>query len=407
MQNKNTLNYLKLQKLFSVILLFISVFYLGYYLGVSGIDIRIGLKPVSVAVINKIPTKKIDFQKFWNEWDAAIKGKDTATATKIYYASIIGMVQSLGDPYTSFLTPDVNKSFGDALGGKYEGIGAELGLKDNKLLIVAPLDGSPAKAAGVKSGDLIIKIDGVSTAGISVSDAVVKIKGPAGTNVTLTLQTGFEAPRGVTITRSVISVPSVTWEDKGNGIAYIRISRFGTETNKEWDSAVVDINNKMKELNSIIIDVRGNPGGYLESAVHISEEFFTGKPVVYEETATGEQIPLIAKRIGAFNKIPAVFVLVDEGSASASEILAAALRDNFGAKLIGTKTFGKGTIQDAKDFSDNSGLHITIDKWLTPKKQWINKLGLQPDVQVSISEEEITAGKDSQLDKAIELAKKI
>jgi carboxyl-terminal processing protease len=400
----------KFQRLLVTILVAVGFFYGGYYFGKRGFLFEVRKNPPQINVVNRYPgDKKIDFSLFWQVWDLVNSTylERPVDPQKMVYGAISGMVQSLGDPYTSFLPPDLNKSFGDALGGKYEGIGAELGLKDNQLIIVAPLDGSPAKAAGVKSGDKILKIEGVSSSGLSVSEAVAKIKGKAGSKVTLTLATGEEQPRDVIITRSIISVASVTWEDKGNGIAYIRISRFGNETDQEWDKAVSEINTQMKELDAVIIDVRGNPGGYLESAVHVSEEFFTGKPVVYEETATGEQVALDAKRVGAFDKVPAVFVLTDGGSASASEILAAALRDNFGAKLIGTKSFGKGTIQDAKDFADGSGIHITIAKWLTPKKQWVHGVGLQPDITVEITSDNVAKGVDPQLDKAIELAKGI
>jgi len=400
----------KFQRFLITILVAVGFFYGGYYFGKRGFLFEVRKNPPQIEIVNRYPgDKKVDFSLFWEVWDLINETylERPVDPQKMLYGAISGMVASLGDPYTSFLPPDLNKSFGDALGGKYEGIGAELGLRDDQLIIVAPLDGSPAKAAGIKSGDKILKIDGESSYGLTVSEAVVKIKGKAGTKVVLTILTGEEQPRDVAITRSVISIASVTWEDKGNGIVYIRISRFGSETDQEWDKAVSEINIKMKELDAVIIDVRGNPGGYLESAVHIGEEFFRGKPVVIEETATGEQISLDAKKVGVFDKVPAVFVLIDGGSASASEILAAALRDNFGAKLIGMKSFGKGTIQDAKDFSDGSGIHITIAKWLTPKRQWIHKIGLQPDITVEITKEDVTNGKDTQLEKAIELAKSI
>ena len=399
----------KFQRFLIIILVAIGFFYGGYYFGKRGFLFEVRRNPPKIDIVNRYPAdKKLDFALFWQVWDLINSSylERPIDPQKMVYGAISGMVQSLGDPYTSFLPPEVNKSFGDALGGKYEGIGAELGIKDNVLIVVSPFDGSPAKNAGIKPADKILKIDDISTAGLTVSDAVAKIRGASGTKVKLSLQTGGDQPRDVTIIRGLITVASVTWEDKGNGIAYIRISRFGPETNKEWDTAVSEINVKMKEFDSVIVDVRGNPGGYLESAVHIGEEFFNGKPVVYEEEATGEQIPLEAKRVGAFINVPAVFVLVDEGSASASEILAAALRDNIGAKLIGVKSFGKGTIQDAKDFGDGSGIHITIAKWLTPKKQWIHKIGLTPDIEVKITEDDIRTSKDPQLEKALELAKK-
>ncbi|NMB91887.1 S41 family peptidase [candidate division WWE3 bacterium] len=403
-----TLKFQKFQRLLVTFLVAVGFFYGGYYMGKRGFIFEVRKNPPKVEVINQYPAdKEIDFSLFWNVWDLLNSSylERPVDPQKMLYGAISGMVDSLGDPYTSFLTPDVNKSFGDALGGKYEGIGAELGLKDNQLIIVSPFDGSPAKSAGIKPGDKIVKIEGESTFGMSVSEAVAKIRGSAGTKIGLTIQTNDEEPRDLIITRGLITVASVSWEDKGDGTIYIRISRFGSETNEEWDRVASEINVKAKELDALVIDVRGNPGGYLQSAVYIAEEFFRGKVVVYEEEATGEQIPLEATRVGMFGDVPAVFVLIDEGSASASEILAAALRDNVGAKLIGMKSFGKGTIQDAKDFEDGSGIHITIAKWLTPNKVWIHKKGLEPDIKVEITNEDSMARKDTQLDKALDLAK--
>jgi carboxyl-terminal processing protease len=299
------------------------------------------------------------------------------------------------------------------LHGNYEGIGAELGIKDGHLIVVSPIDGGPAKAAGIKAGDKILSIDGVSTVGLGVTEAVSKIRGPAATTITLSVQSADDKPRDLALTRAVITLPSISWQDKGDGIAYLRISRFyGSEGNKEWDDVISDMNIKMKELDALIVDLRDNPGGYMQTSVYMAEEFFSNKPVLYQESATGEQIEFKAKRVGAFHNVPAVFVLINGGSASASEILAAALRDNIGAKLIGVKSFGKGTIQTAQDFEDGSGIHVTIAKWLTPKKEWVgngsNKaVGLTPDVEVQMTDQDRTDNRDPQLDKAIEMAKKI
>jgi carboxyl-terminal processing protease len=389
-------------------LIAIGFFYGGYYFGKRGFVFEVRKDPPKIEITNKFPPDgKLDFSLFWEVWDLLNSTylERPIDQKKMMYGAISGMVNSLGDPYTSFLPPDVNESFMDSMGGRYEGIGAELSLKDGNLIIVSPFDGSPAKNAGAKPGDKILQIDDKSTAGMDVSEAVALIRGDSGTTVKLVLQTGTEAPREVIVTRGVITVSSVTWEDKGDGTAYIRISRFGTDTNTEWDRVASEVNVKMPELDAIIVDVRGNPGGYLESAIHISEDFFRDKTVLYEETSMGEQIPFKTSKVGVFKDVPAVFVLIDQGSASASEILAAALRDNIGAKLIGEKSFGKGTIQDAKDFNDNSGLHITIAKWLTPKKEWVHGKGLEPDIKVEITDEDLSNGVDAQLNKAIELAK--
>ncbi len=398
----------RFQRFLIIILIAVGFFYGGYYMGKRGFVFEVRKNPPQVQIINQYPgDKKVDFALFWQVWDmvGANYLERPVDAQKMLYGAISGMVAALGDPYTSFLPPAVNKSVGDSLNGKYEGIGAELGLKDGQLIVVAPLDGSPAKEAGIKAGDKILKIDDTLTSGISITDAVAKIRGTAGTTVKLTMQTGDQQPKDLTLTRNIITVASVTWSDKGNGIAYIRISRFGGETNTEWDKAAAEVNVQMTQLDAVVVDVRGNPGGYLDSAKHIAEEFFIGKPVLFEELATGEQIPVLANRAGVFQKVPKVVVLIDQGSASASEILAAALKDTVNATLVGMKSFGKGTIQDAKDFSDGSGLHITIAKWLTPKKEWVHKIGITPDVVVELNDKNTANGADPQLNKALELAK--
>jgi carboxyl-terminal processing protease len=398
----------KFQRILITVLIAIGFFYGGYYFGKRGFIFEVRKNPPKIEITNQYPADgKIDFTLFWEVWDILNTTylERPVDPEAMMYGAISGMVDSLGDPYTSFLPPTVNESFMDSMGGRYEGIGAELGLRDGVLIIVSPFDGSPAKNAGARPGDKILQIEEKSTMGMSVTEAVALIRGDSGTKINLTLQTGTNEPREVAITRGVITVASVTWEDKGDGTAYIRISRFGTDTNEEWNKVVSELNVKMEELDAVIVDVRGNPGGYLQSAVHISEDFFRGKTVLYEETSTGQQIPFSTSKVGVFDEIPAVFVLIDQGSASASEILAAALRDNIDATLIGMKSFGKGTIQDAKDFEDGSGLHITIAKWLTPNKVWVHGEGLQPDIEVEITDEDLNEGRDPQLERAVELAK--
>jgi carboxyl-terminal processing protease len=397
------------QRLLVILLFSVIAFYGGYYIGQRGFIFEVKKNPPEIKVVNQSPADvEVDFSLFWEVWN--LVGKEyllrPVDAQNMLYGAISGMVNSLGDPYTSFLIPVVNESVSSALKGVYEGIGAELGLRDGQLIVVAPLDGSPAKASGIRAGDAITEIEGESTLGITLTQAVAKIRGEAGTISTLTIKRAQEEDFIVRIKRGAIVVSSVTWEDKGNGTAYIRVGRFGTETNKEWNNVASEVNIEMNELDAVIIDVRGNPGGFLQSSVHIAGEFFRDKPVLYEELATGEQIPLVADRNGIFSRLP-VFVLIDEGSASASEILAAALKVHVDAILIGQKSFGKGTIQDARDFNDGSGLHITVAKWLTPEKVWVHEVGILPDVEVERTSDDVNNGDDPQLDKAIELAKEI
>ncbi|MBI2414797.1 PDZ domain-containing protein [candidate division WWE3 bacterium] len=389
------------------LLLILSAFFGGWWFGKAGYLFEIRRNPPELKVINRSPSSQtIDFDLFWKVWtmlqsdylERPVDGK------KMLYGAIEGMVKSLGDPYTSYLSPEINDSVNNALNGTYEGIGAELGIKDGQLIVVAPIDGSPAKAAGIQSGDKILKIDDIITVGLGVSEAVGKIRGSAGTMVALTIQRNNEEPYVVNIKRGKIVIASVTWEKKAESIAYIRLSRFGADTNDEWDKAVAKINVEMRNLDGVVLDMRGNPGGYMMSAVYIAGEFFKDKVVMYQEAATGEQTALDTKRVGIFHGVP-VIVLLDRGSASAAEILGAALRENIDAPVVGEKSFGKGTIQDAKDFEDGSGIHITIAKWLTPKKQWVHKNGIDPDISIERTTEDMKNNVDKQLEKAIELIK--
>ena len=403
-------SFVKFQRFLATILIVSASFYGGYYFGKRGFIFEIRKNPPEVKIINQYPAKEnIDFGLFWDVWNLIDSTylERPVDHQKLLYGAISGMVNALGDPYTSFLPPEVNTAMTEALNGIYQGIGAELSLKDSQLIVVAPLDGSPAKAAGLKPGDRILAINGEGTFGLSVTDAVLKIRGEADTTVVLTIQTENEDPRDVSITRGVITISSVVWEDKGDGTAYIRVSRFGAETNKDWDKAISEMNTQMKELDAVILDVRGNPGGYLQSAVYLAGEFMRNEVVLYEETSEGKQIPFNTNRVGVLEKVPGIYVLIDGGSASASEILSGFLKEKKNATLIGTKSFGKGTIQDAKDFKDGSGAHITIAKWLTPNKVWVHKVGITPDIEVNITKEDVENKYDAQLEKAIELAKEI
>ena len=402
----------RFHRLIIMILIAVSFFYGGFYYGQRGYEVEIKKNPPTVTIVNKNPgDQTIDFSSFWVVWDMVSSDylDRPVDAEKMLQGAIKGMVDSLGDPYTAYLPPAVNEAVNDSLNSTYQGIGAELALKEGQLIIVAPLDGSPAKAAGIRPGDAILSIEDESTVGITISEAVATIRGDAGTQITLTIfREGASETQDITIERGVIKMDSVIWEDKGDGVAYIRVGRFGQDTNAEWSRVVKELVSQMDQLDSLVVDVRGNPGGYMLSAVYVAGEFFTGKPVLFQEAATGEQIPLDAKNNeGEFTDLPQVYVLIDGGSASAAEILAAALKDHIGAVLIGTKSFGKGTIQDARDFNDGSGIHITTGKWLTPSKAWLHENGLEPDIVVEITPEHIDNEFDAQLEKALELAREI
>jgi carboxyl-terminal processing protease len=304
-------------------------------------------------------------------------------------------------------------------GQAFEGIGAELGMNGKQIIVVSPLDNNPAIKAGIRAGDAILKVNNQLTAGWTLAQAVEKIRGPRGTKVTLTIvHKGNEKAEDVAITREAIKVKSVTaWikpvkdieqinDDtlkKSNGstqIAYIRISQFGDETNQDWVASVNKILLERKDtFKGIVLDLRNNPGGYLTDATYIASEFIPDGTVVMQENKDGErtQFPIVRK--GQLLDTPVV-VLVNKGSASASEIVAGALRDHNRAKIVGDQSFGKGTIQEAEDLGNGAGLHITIAKWLTPNGTWVHGKGLTPDVSVAYNEKD--PQHDNQLDKAIQ-----
>lgn len=397
----------------SLVFLLLAVFFFGWTLGAAGYEWNLRLNPPGLTIENKTPpSSAINFSLFWDVLERIDKNFlfKPLDGQKLLYGAISGLVRALGDPYTAFLTPEENAEFRQELEGKYKGIGVVLDIRNEQLIVVAPFEGSPAEVAGVKAGDKVLEIEGITTKGISLSEAVAKIRGEVGTVSTLTLQRGEGKPFVVKITRAEIAVKSVEYKEKESGIFYLRVSRFGEGTTEEWDKVVSEIRQQTansKQLTGIVLDLRSNPGGLLSGAVYLASEFISSGTVVLEEGGDGSRQTLRAtstKNSHAFVGVPVV-VLVDEGSASASEILAAALRERVKARLVGETTFGKGTIQDAEDLSDGTGLHLTVAKWLTPSGKWINGTGLKPDFEVALTDEDLNAGRDPQLDKAVGLLK--
>lgn len=351
----------------------------------------------------------INFDLFWETWNKLHEryvDQKKVDPKKMYLGAIKGMVASIEDPYTFFLTPDENKQTKDDLGGKFEGIGAQLGLKDTRIIIIAPLKDSPAEKAGVKPGDYINKVDDVSTNKWTLSQAVSKIRGPKDTKVKLTLERNNKEIN-VVIVRQQIIVASVelSYEKK---IAILKVNQFGDNTNDEWNKAVREIEGKWsnKQVNGLVLDLRDNPGGYLDGSVYLASEFLPlGKLVVKQEATLYDDKEYRVSRIGLLKEIPLV-VLINKGSASASEILAGALRDHNRAQLVGEKSFGKGSVQEALDLKEGAGLHVTVAKWILPNGDWINSKGIEPRIKVTNEIKEgntITKEVDKQLNKAIEL----
>lgn len=371
----------------------------------------------------------IDFAEFWDVWQRIHTywvDADSIDTQKLVWGAIQGMVGALDDPYTVFLTPKENSDFKEEIGGSFQGIGAQLGLDEGHIIIVAPLKGSPAEAAGIKPLDWILKVDGEDTVGWTVQEAVTKIRGKKATNVTLSiLHEKGTAPEDITITRDDILVPSVeSWvkpiteitqisgstvsaqlKSSTDRIAYIALSRFGDRTNEEWLKAVSQIvtEEKTKPVRGLVFDLRNNPGGYLDGAVFIASEFLKNGRVVTQTNSDGTKQDYQVDRKGMLYDIPLI-VLVNKGSASAAEIVAGALKDYERATIVGETSFGKGSVQSPQDLRNGASLHVTTGKWLLPKGDWIHKKGITPDYLISM--DDYSATNDAQLGQAIEILMK-
>jgi carboxyl-terminal processing protease len=329
---------------------------------------------------------------------------------KMSEGAAAGAVAALGDPYTTFLDEASNKELNDDLAGELSGIGIEVGQKNDRLTVIAPIDGTPADNAGIRAGDYIAAIDGVDSRSLTIDEAVKKIRGEKGTKVKLTIVRGSESPKEIEITRDLINVPSVTSELKADNVGYIKIRRFGEDTAQEVRKAGLEL--KLQGAKVLVLDVRDNPGGYLQSAVDVASEFYSEGVVVEERSRNSKTKVDNAKPGGALTDIP-VIVLINEGSASASEILAGALNDKDEAILIGEKSYGKGSVQEVIClnnilFSNNCkgpSLKVTIANWFTPNGVNISKEGIKPEFEVKLTEDDANNNRDPQLDKAIELAK--
>lgn len=405
------INLTKLRKLLLGFILIFGIFLGGYFLGFEGYKVSVE-KGQRVTIVRENPPDKEDlnFSLFWKVWDTLSTSyfdKSKLQAKEMVYGAISGMVAALQDPYTVFLPPSENKMIKEDLQGNFDGAGIQIGFKGKQLTVIAPLPQSPAEKAGVKAGDYIIGIRDekkgldIGTIGLSLVEAVEAIRGKKGTTVTLTLlRDQIEEPIIVDIVRDSINVPSVTLdfqEKDGFKIANLKLLKFGGETKAEWDKAISEI--LKTNPSGIILDLRNNPGGYLQGSVDTAGDFLkNGTLVTYEEYSDGKKEEYKTTKIPRLINYPLV-ILVNKGSASASEILAGALRDQIKTKIIGETTFGKGTIQEPKELEGGSGIHITVAKWLTPNGFWINEKGLDPDVKI---EDNLETKEDEQLQKALE-----
>ncbi|MDE2001011.1 MAG: S41 family peptidase [Patescibacteria group bacterium] len=377
----------------------IALFYGGYELGIRH------PKVVTLDNVTNTDAKSditANFGTFWEAWDVMkneyLKGADL-TNQKMVYGAITGLVNSAGDPHTIFLPPPDSVKFQQDVSGNFGGIGAEIGIKNSQLVIIAPLKNNPAEQAGLKAGDAIVAIDGKSTDGIDVNSAVEKIRGEIGTTVTLTIfRDGWDHTKDFKLVRANIQVPTLDTEMlhiNGKTIAHISLYAFNENAPLGfYQAALTALFNKS---DGIILDLRDNPGGYLEVATNLAGWFVNkGAVVVKERYRTGNEDTFYANGNEALKDVPMV-ILVNKGSASASEILAGALRAIRGVKLVGTNTYGKGTVQELRTLSDNSQIKLTIANWVLPDDTIISEDGLAPDVEADLSDADIANHNDSQL----------
>lgn len=358
--------------------------------------------------VNREKPQEVSFDIFWEAWkelDKKYVDTDKLDPQARVYGAIRGMVKALDDPYSGFMDPEETEDFNTDMEGSFEGIGAELGMKDGILTVIAPIEGMPAQAAGIRLGDKIIQIDDEASADITIDEAVKRIRGKKGTDVKLTiLREGEDKTREITITRDRIEIKSVIYEKKDDGIAYIKVKKFAEDTSKEFEKAVTMA--IVDNSKGIVLDFRNNPGGFLSIAVDLVSKFVPkGEVVVWEQDRNDEKRAYRSRGGSSLADLPVV-LLINEGSASASEIVAGAMRDIKGTILVGKKSFGKGSVQQLESLRDGSSLRITIAKWLTPNENSIHEVGLEPDITVEFSDEDYENDRDPQLDKAIEEIKK-
>lgn len=405
---KIKLNLRQIRTTIFVIALVLLSAWVGYWLGTHEIKFKLEKSP-QVKIERALPADKenINFSLFWDVWgrlEASFLDKKALNPENMVWGAIKGMVAALEDPYTVFLKPQENKQAKEDLNGAFEGVGIQLGYKDGQLAVVAPIGGMPAEKAGVKPGDLILKIEEKETTGMTLPEAVQLIRGPKGTKIKLNLlHEGEDVPYEVVLIRETIIVPSVEVKFV-NGIAHLKLMRFGERTSEEWERAVGEIVLRCQPSTpsrcpGVVLDLRNNPGGYLSGSVFIASEFLPSGMVVQQEYSDGRKETFSVNRLGKLTTQRLV-ILVNKGSASASEIVAGVLQEYKRAKIVGETTFGKGTIQEAQDLPGGAGLHITTARWLLPSGKSIDKSGIIPDNQIK---DDPATEEDEQLQKAIKI----
>jgi len=390
-------------------LLLVFIFGFGFFIG--------NFNQPSIEKIEGLSNKEsytsslVDFSLFWDAWSIVEKkyvNRFELNKQKMIYGAITGMLNSLEDPYSIFMEPEDSEKFIDDMSGSFDGIGAEVGIRKDVLTIISPLKGNPAQKAGLKPGDKVLKVDDTLTGDLTLDEAVSLIRGEKGTEVALLIfREEWDEAREIKIIRDEIKIPIIKWEiltppsGASNNIVHIQFHHFTENSASEFRRTINEV--LQLQPNGIILDLRNNPGGYLETAVDIASWFLPkGEIVIIEDFGDGKKNEFISKGYKKLENMPTV-VLINEGSASASEILAGALRDIREIKIVGQKSFGKGSIQQLEKLKGGSSVKITVAKWLTPSGLSISEQGIDPDEEVEITMEDINEMRDPQLDKALEM----
>lgn len=349
--------------------------------------------------------ENINFDLFWEVWNL-VKDKHIAQPVEdidLFYGAMAGIADSVGDPYTSYLSPELTARFNENISGKFEGIGAEIGVKESQLQIIAPLAGTPAEQAGLLAGDNIFKIDGVDTLGMSLDEAVERIRGDEGTTVVLTIfRSGADDVIDISVVRETIKIPTVEYEVteyNGKRVGVITLSHFNEDAANDFSEVAQQV--LRDNPSGIILDLRNNPGGLLQESVEIASHFIEDGKIVTERFSNGDETSYNSKGYATLNNFKTV-VLINQGSASAAEIVAGALQDYSVATIVGNTSYGKGSVQDYQILEDNSSLKITVAHWFTPNGNTINDQGITPDIEVDRTFEEYESDIDPQLDRALE-----
>ncbi|MFY0781689.1 S41 family peptidase [Peribacillus simplex] len=375
-QPKEAGKFIKIKKFTFIMGIFLVIFLTA---GITTIALTFGNEKVE----SLAPEKHPEFEKLYSTYDT-IKDNyyEEIDQDKLVDGAINGMIKSLDDPYSAYMDKKEASSFHESISSSFEGIGAEIQEQDEKIMVVSPIKGSPAEKAGVKPNDIILSVDGKSVEGLSSSEAVLKIRGEKGTKVNLSIsRAGESEPIELTIKRDTIPIETVYAEMLDDGVAKVQVTSFSEHTVQELKTALEEMSKK--DMKGLVLDLRGNPGGLLDQAIEMASLFIpNGEVVLQVEERSGKKVVYKSKNDGEL-KIPVV-VLIDDGSASASEIVAAAVSESADIPLIGVKSFGKGTVQTAQDFKDGSNFKYTAAKWLTPEGNWIHKKGIKPDINVKL-----------------------